>query len=376
MIKENIAHRDRIINSAKRIVIKVGTRLLTDSQMIPLLVRQIAELKKRGLHVMLVSSGAVGMGMKTLNLEKRPEKLSTIQALAAIGQSKLMSYYEQECTKYGFHAAQLLVTADDLVGGRARHLNVMNCINSLWSQGNLPIINENDSVSVDELKLGDNDTLAGLLAVMTRCDLTILLTTVDGLHTMKNGKLDKRISLVDGITDKMKEGAKGTDNKAFSIGGMTTKLSAAEVVTAAGEALIIADGRDGDTLERIFNGEDVGTLFIPHNRKQMRSKQRWLNFFSRASGKIFIDDGAKSAILEKGRSLLPSGIWSLEGEFSRGDTINICDNSRRIIARGLSNYSSTELEKIMGKRSNEIADILGAGAEDEFVHRDNLAVIN
>lgn len=373
-MKENIAQRDKIIKSAKRIVIKVGTRLLTDNSLIPPLVKQIADLKAKGFHVILISSGAVGIGMKTLELAKRPVKLSVIQALAAIGQSKLMSLYEQECARYGFHAAQLLLTAEDL-NNRERHLNVMNCINSLWSQGNLPVINENDSVSIDELKLGDNDTLAGLLAVMTRCDLTILLTTVDGLHTLREGKLDKRIPLITGITDEMKDSAKGTDDKAFSIGGMTTKLNAAEVVTSAGEALIIADGRKKDTIKRIFNCEDVGTLFVSLTKKQMKSKKRWLNFFSRATGKIIVDEGAKNAILKKGRSLLPSGIVAVEGVFSRGGTVNIGDTGRKVIAKGLSNYSSDELKKIIGKRSQDIVKILGPG-DDEAVHRNNLVAVN
>ena len=371
-MEENIAQRDKIIKSSKRIVIKVGTRLLTDSSLISPLIKQIAELKKQGLHIILISSGAVGIGMKTLKLPKRPAKLSSIQALAAIGQSKLMSLYEQECAKYGFHAAQLLLTAEDL-NDRERHLNVMNCINSLWNQGNLPIINENDSVSIDELKLGDNDTLAGFVAVLTRCDLTILLTTVDGLHTVKKGKLDQRVSLVCGITEEMQKSAKGTDDSAMSIGGMTTKLSAAEVVTSAGEALVIADGRNSDTIKRIFKCEDIGTLFVPKTEKQMRSKQRWLNFFSRASGKISVDDGARDAILKKGRSLLPSGIFKVEGVFFRGDTVKICDSNRKIIAKGLTNYSSDDLKLIQGKQSCEIRKILGAG-DDEVIHRDHLAV--
>ena len=372
-MNENIAQRNKIIKSAKRVVIKVGTRLLTDSSLIAPLIKQIAELKKAGKHVILISSGAVGIGMKTLALEKRPAKLSVIQSLAAIGQSKLMSIYERECAKYGFHAAQLLLTAEDL-NDRERHLNVLNCINSLWNQNNLPIINENDSVSIDELKLGDNDTLAGLVAVMARCDLTILLTTVDGLHSLNRGKLDKRISLVSTVTDRMKKSAIGTDDAAMSIGGMKTKLIAAEIVSSAGEALIIADGREKDALTQIFKCEDIGTLFLPAKGKQMRSKKRWLNFFSRANGKVIIDDGAEKALLQKGRSLLPSGIIELEGSFKRGDTVNITNKAKKVFAKGLSNFSSDELEKILGKKSCEIRKILGSG-DDEAVHRNNLVIL-
>jgi glutamate 5-kinase len=324
---------------------------------------------------MLVSSGAVGMGMQTMNLTKRPSKLSAIQALAAVGQCNLMALYEKECSKYNFHAAQMLLTNEDL-NNRNRHLNVLNCINSLWNQGNLPIINENDSVSIDEIKLGDNDTLAAMLAIMTRSDLTILLTTVDGLHSVDNsGKLHKRIPLVSQITEKMKNSASGTDNSSLSIGGMTTKLNAAEMVTTAGEHMLIADGRDKNILSKIFNGEDVGTLFLPTTEKQMQSKKRWMNFFSKISGNIVIDDGAAEAIIKKGRSLLPSGIKDFQGNFDRGDTVTISDTHNKIIAKGLSSFSAGDLIKIAGKHSSDIREILGMD-EEEAVHRNNMLKCN
>jgi len=371
----NIQHRKQIIKDAKQIVIKVGTRLLTDNSLISAVIKQIAHLKKSGCRVMLVSSGAVGMGMQTMQLNKRPSRLSSVQALAAIGQCNLMSLYEKECSKYDFHAAQMLLTTEDL-GNRNRHLNVLNCINSLWNQGNLPIINENDSVSIDEIKLGDNDTLAAMLAIMTRSDLTILLTTVDGLHSVDNsGNLDQRISLVSKITEEMKQSASGTDDASFSIGGMTTKLNAAEMITSAGEHMLIADGRDRDILDKIFKGEDVGTLFLPTAEKQMQSKKRWMNFFSKISGNIIIDDGAVEAITQKGRSLLPSGIKEFQGNFNRGDTVTISDQKTNIIAKGLSSFSSDELTKIAGKKSCEIRKILETG-DDEAVHRNNMLKIS
>lgn len=372
-MNENIAQRKRIIKNAKRVVVKVGTRLLTDSSLIAPLIKQIAELKKSGKNIILISSGSVGLGMKAQGIEKRPGKLSVIQAMAAIGQSKLMAIYENECAKYGFHAAQLLLTAEDL-NDRERHLNILSCINSLWSQNNLPIINENDSVSVHEIKVGDNDTLAGLVAVMTRCDLTILLTTVDGLHSVKDNVLDERISLVAEISEEMKESAAGTDDSSLSIGGMITKLHAAEIVTSAGEALIIADGRETNALKKIFKSEDTGTLFIPGPGKQMRSKKRWLSFFSESKGKIVVDQGAEKALLQEGRSLLPSGIIMLEGNFGRGDTVNICNQKRKLLAKGLSNYSVEDLEKIIGKKSSEINLILDSG-NDEAIHRNNLVIV-
>ncbi len=368
----NIQHRKQIIKQAKQIVIKVGTRLLTDSSLIPTIIRQIAHLRERGCRVMLVSSGAVGVGMKTMSLKKRPARLSAVQALAAVGQSSLMSLYEQECAKYGFHAAQMLLTAEDL-GDRERHLNVLNCINSLWAQGNLPIINENDSVSIEEIKLGDNDTLAAMLAIMTRSDLTILLTTVDGLHSVdSDGNLDMRIPLVSGITDEMKRAATGTDDSSMSIGGMATKLRAGEMISSAGESMLIADGREGDILDRIFDCDDVGTLFVPTADKQMQSKKRWLSFFSKVSGNLIIDEGAVEAIMNRGRSLLPSGILKFQGEFLRGDTVTISDQRGLVLAKGLTSFSSSDLAQIVGAKSCEIRKILGSN-DEEAIHRNNLS---
>ena len=372
-MKDPIKIRKKILSKVDKVVIKVGTRLLADDSFTKHLVAQIAYLRNESINVILVSSGAVGTGMNILQLTKRPSRLSDIQALAAIGQSSLMAQYEKHCIKHGFHAAQLLLTADDL-RNRERHVNIMNCINSLWAQGNLPIINENDSLSIDELKVGDNDTLAALVAVMTRTYLTVLMTTVNGLYSRKNGKLDKRISIVDRISETMKNDAQGTDDSAMSVGGMKTKLTAAEMVTAAGEALIIADGREENILKNIFNCEDTGTLFVPVLGKSISSRKRWLSFFSRSSGMIIVDSGAEEALFNKGCSLLPSGITGLEGSFNRGDTVKICNSKRKPFAKGLTNYSSSELYKIMGCKSNEIIRVLGTG-DDEVVHRNNMVLL-
>ena len=365
--------RKNILSKVDKVVIKVGTRLLVDDSFTKNLVAQIAYLRNKGINVILVSSGAVGTGMNILKITKRPSRLSDIQALAAIGQSYLMSQYNKYCTKYGFHAAQLLLTADDL-RNRERHVNIMNCINSLWANGNLPIINEDDSVSVDELKVGDNDTLAAFVAVMTRTSLTILLTTVDGLYTRLNGQLHERISIVNSISETMKVDAMGTDDSAMSVGGMITKLTAAEMVTSAGDSLIIADGRKDNILKQIFNYNDTGTLFVSMLGKNISARKRWLTFFSRSCGKILVDSGAKNAIMNSGCSLLPSGINSIEGSFTRGDTVKICNHSGKPFAKGLSNYSNSELNKIIGCNTGDISGILGAG-DDEVIHRNNLVLI-
>ena len=373
--------RKNVLNNCTQIVVKAGTRLLTDTTMIAVLITQIATLRDKGYKVMLVSSGAVGVGMKTLGLTKRPQKVSTTQALAALGQNKLMTMYQNECHKHGFHSAQLLLTANDLKD-RKRHLNVMNCIDALWAEGILPVINENDSVSVDELKFGDNDTLAGLLAAMTRSELTIILTTVGGLHHKENGILGERISVIDSISDELRDMATGTDDAAMSVGGMISKLTAAEIVTAAGDHLWVADGRIPNIIDQIIEGKDVGTLFLPQQKtKSMQSKKRWISFFSKTRGTITVDNGATKALCDKGRSLLASGIINVAGKFDRGDTVDISDQLGNIIARGLTNYSFEECSTIKGKQSSEIAETLNIQVhgtvqviDDEVVHRNNLVI--
>ncbi|OGV49544.1 MAG: glutamate 5-kinase [Lentisphaerae bacterium GWF2_52_8] len=366
--------RRRVLKACTQIVVKVGTRLLTDPARIPALVAQIARIRERGHKVLLVSSGAVGTGMKAMKLSRRPSKLSEVQALASIGQNRLMALYDKECAKLGFHSAQMLLTAADL-RDRERHLNVSNCISSLWAMDVLPIANENDSVSVDELKFGDNDTLAGLLAVMTRSSLTVILTSVDGLRERApDGSLGERISVVSNISDEMRKSASGTDDSAMSVGGMSSKLAAAQIITSAGESLWIAEGQAPDTLDRIMQGEDIGTVFLPAER-QMESKKRWLSFFSQSAGRIMVDKGAMHALGRKGRSLLPSGITGIEGSFKRGDTVEITGPEGELIAKGLVNFSASDCRKIAGRQSSELSSILGCPSDDEVVHRNNLALL-
>ncbi|HJO93792.1 MAG TPA: glutamate 5-kinase [Victivallales bacterium] len=356
------------------VVIKVGTRLLTDTSKIPYLMEQINKLREKGFKVILVSSGAVGMGMKTIDLAKRPSQLSKKQALASVGQCKLMALYENAAEKYGFHVAQLLLTMSGL-RNRERHLNTLNCINSLLDMGILPIINENDSVSVDELTFGDNDTLATLVAMMTKSKTTVILTTVDGVYNINEGKFTDRLSIVEGITKTVKALALGTDDSETSIGGMASKIKAAEMATKAGEYLWIANGTNPEILEQIFNAEDVGTLFIPVRSRQMPSKKRWLSFFTETKGKIFIDIGASNAIVNNGRSLLPSGITSVSGSFKRGSTVDLLNSNNKTIAKGLTNYSVKDLSKIAGFKSKDINKKLGYHGDEEVIHRDNLVII-
>lgn len=376
MNAENCEVRKKLVKNCHRIVVKAGTRLLTDPRLLPVIIAQIKRIRDAGKQVILVSSGAVGTGMKSMGLKTRPRRLSEVQALAALGQVKLMSMYEVECEKLGFRAAQILLTAEDL-RSRERHLNALNCIETLLAKNVLPIINENDPVSVDELKFGDNDILASLLASMTRADLTVILTTVDGLKRPNpDGTLGERISVVRGITEEERAMASGTDDGNLSIGGMASKLKAADTLNSAGEAMWLASGKETDILERIFNGEDVGTLFLPPvARKKMESRKRWLSTFSRPKGKLVVDDGAVLALKRKGSSLLASGIFAVNGEFERGDVLEIISGSNVQIAKGLTNFSSIECRLLMGHKSSENHAILRYDADEEVIHRNNMYVV-
>ncbi len=370
----NSAIRKTALERAGQIIVKAGTRLLIDRRSIAALVAGIARLRRSGRQVLLVTSGAVGQGMEALNLAKRPRKLAKVQALAAIGQSELMAIYAEECRKHGFVAAQLLLTAADL-RSRERYLNVCNCINALWESGALPIVNENDSVSVDELKFGDNDTLSGLLASLTGAGLVVILTTESGLRDRNaDGTLGNRISVVRSLTESVKALAGDTDNGEFSVGGMTSKLRAAEIVTKAGGYLWIADGREEKIWDQLLSAQDVGTIFVPREDK-LRGRKRWLSFFSRVSGFLTVDDGAAEALIARGKSLLPSGVIAVSGEFRRGDAVEIRNRQGQPIARGLTNFSSAECQKILGRRSAAIHEILGEDADEEIVHRDNLSLL-
>ncbi|MCF7790367.1 MAG: glutamate 5-kinase [Victivallales bacterium] len=372
--RKNLFYREEAIKNTKRVLIKVGTRLLTDISRIPKLMEQIYNLKKKGYQVILVSSGAVGIGMRVLNLTKRPSQLSKVQALASIGQGKLMKQYEKAAQCFGFHTGQLLLTMTG-VSDRGRHLNMLNCLNSLLEMNVLPIVNENDSVSVKELTFGDNDQLAVLVSAMTRCDTTIFLTTVDGLRRIENSKLKDRIPYITELTTEIKEMAMGTDDTQNSIGGMESKLKAAEISMTTGNYLFIADGKNFNTIDKIFNIEDTGTLFIPQRKNKMPSRKSWLSFFSKVNGQVFIDDGAVKAVTERGKSLLPSGIISIKGEFKRGDTVEIISaGSRKRVAKGLINYDSSKASKLCGLNSSKIKVVLGYNGDDELIHRDNLVL--
>ena len=373
--------REAIVTGAERIVIKVGSRLLIDENGVPSaerisdLVNEIDLLRRAGKQVILVTSGSIASGMSILGMTQRPKHLPELQVCAATGQSKLMSLYESACIARGFHCAQLLLMADD-VRDRRRHLNLSNCISTMLHQGILPIINENDSLSVEEIRFGENDELAALVAIMSRAGLTVLMTSVDGLHTLDDdGVPHERISVVEEVTEEEMSLAGGTDGNELSTGGMHTKLNAASMVNKVGESLWIIDGTEFKELRKLANAEDIGTIF-PGTGDRMRSAKRWLAFFSETQGSITVDEGAQEALCEQGRSLLPGGVKYVSEGFEKGDIVDILNPEGDVIAKGMTNYSTLEVQQISGRQCSEIDGILGGSANyNEVVHRDNLVIV-
>ena len=372
--------RTQILSKVKKVVVKIGTGVLTtddgyvDKEQIQRLAGQVVELKKMGYDVVVVSSGAIGSGMGELGIEKRPSTLPELQAVAAIGQSKLIGTYD-ECFKlHGYHAAQILLTREDFED-RQRYLNTCNTIHTLFQMNAIPVVNENDTISVDEIKFGDNDALSALVTNLLNAELLIILSSVDGLYDRFPTAKSKAavVPMVENISHEVKQLA--FDSKtARGVGGMQTKLEAASVVTNAGEAVIIANGRMDNVLKKIVQCENVGTLFLPKEEK-LTSRKRWIGYTIKPKGKIYVDDGAMHALAEKGKSLLASGIVSVEGAFGKGDIVSVCKKEdRAIFARGLINYSSQEIEKIKGCNTSHIAKVLGYKLYDEVIHRDNMVI--
>lgn len=380
-MKTNDDVRRQILSKVKKVVVKIGTGVLTtedgyvDKRQIQGLAEQVVELKKMGYDVVVVSSGAIGTGMGELGIEKRPGTLPELQAVAAIGQSKLISTYNDSFKLHGYHAAQILLTREDFED-RQRYLNTCNTIHTLFQLNAIPVVNENDTISVDEIKFGDNDALSALVTNLLNAELLIILSSVDGLYDkFPTGKSKASVlSIVDNVSDEIRQLAFDFKTKR-GIGGMQTKLEAASVVTNAGEAMIIANGRADGVLRKIVKGERIGTLFLPKQEK-LASRKRWIGYTIKPKGKVSVDEGAMHALTEQGKSLLASGIVSVEGTFHKGDTVSVCGRGNGvIIARGLTNYSSSEIEKIKGCSTSYIAKVLGYKLYDEVIHRDNMVIL-
>jgi glutamate 5-kinase len=372
--------RQEIILGARVVVIKVGTNVLTDSggcldrRRIQSLADQLHRIRRDGRKVVLVSSGAIGAGVGKLGLKTRPTDLPHLQACAAVGQSALMQLYQESLAPHGVHTAQILLTAGDF-DNRLRYLNVRNTILTLFEYQALPIINENDTVSVAEIKFGDNDHLAAMVTNLLRAPLLVLLTNVEGLYSddPREHPDAALLSIVPHIDQSVTDLA-GASKSVLGTGGMRSKLRAARLATAAGEAVIMANGSLDGILDRVFSGEPVGTLFLPHGA-DVPSWKRWVGYTARPKGRIVVDPGARRAVVELGKSLLAVGVRVVEGEFRKGDVVAVCDEAGAEVARGLTNYSSHDAERIRGLPTDQIAARLGAIPYPELIHRDNLVVI-
>lgn len=369
--------RKELLNAVKRIVVKVGTSTLTHQTgllniyRIEKLVRQLSDLHNQGYEVILVTSGAVGAGMGKLGLQQKPKTLPEKQAVAAVGQVALTHLYQKLFSEYGKNIAQLLLTKDD-VANRERYLNARNAFSALLAKGVIPIVNENDAVVIDEIKVGDNDTLSALVANLIDADLLIILSDIDGLYTA-NPRIDssaKLLNIIPEISDDIRAMAGDVGSK-FGTGGMATKIKAAEIAVAGGVNMVIASGEDPKILLEIILGHDIGTLFAKNNKKEITAKKHWITYSSHKRGEIIIDKGAVTA-LKQNKSLLPCGIISINGDFQKGATVVVCSEDTQEIATGLVNYSSQDLAKIKGHKSYDIANILGHCDYNEVVHVDNM----
>ena len=377
----NEPNRQAIIDSAEIWVVKVGSRVLTDASgrldrnQVAAISDQLIAIGNQGKQVLLVSSGAVASGIGCLGLSGRPTDLAQLQAVAAVGQAHLIQTYERFFAERQRHVGQMLLTADDL-DDRTRYLNVRNTLMSLLRYGVVPIINENDTVAVEELQttFGDNDRLAAMVAGLLSRPLLVILSDVQGLYdrdpTDPAASVINSIAQIDSsVFDLVKDRRTG-----LSKGGMASKIKAAQFLTGSGSPVIIAGGRQENVLVRLSQGEPLGTLFLPQSRG-LAPKKRWIGFTAQCSGEIRVDEGAVRAILFEGRSLLAIGIREVAGNFAKGDIVSVLDGAGREIARGLTNYCSGEILQIRGCRSPKIEEILGQCPYEEVIHRDNMALV-
>ena len=369
------------LKKAKRIVVKVGTSTITyangkrNFSQIDRLARELSDLQNQGKEMILVSSGAVAVGVDRLGLPAKPSTIPGKQACAAVGQGVLMHTYEKLFADYGQIVAQVLITRTEAID-RHRYTNCRNTFMTLLQQGVIPIVNENDVVALDELKIGDNDNMSALVAGIVDADLVIILSDIDGLYTANPATHPEAtlVHTVQEITPEIEASAGGVGSSRGT-GGMATKIQAAKAATNSGIQLVIASGTEKNAIPRILQGEEIGTLFVSReNRLQFR--KRWLAFGAKIQGSIVVDDGCAKAIRKAGGcSILPAGIYQVVGDFQSGSTISVIDKEGHELARGLVHYTASELEKIKGCKSSDIEGILGHKNYDEVIHRDDLVIL-
>ena len=372
--------RRKYVHRAKRVVVKIGSRILSSerglhARRIGRLVRELAALHDQGKKLVIVSSGAIAAGISRLGLGKRPSDLPQEQALAAVGQIRLMALYENSFGGYGKHVAQVLLTHEDLAN-RKRYLNAKNTLKTLLDWHIIPIVNENDTVAVEEMKFGDNDQLSALVATLMEMDLLVILSDVDGVYD-RDPRSSDDARLMPVVTDlaAAKKAAEDTRPSELGRGGMFSKLCAAEQASQAGIPTVIANGREREVLNGLFDGSrESGTLILPEENR-LTSRKHWILHNLNPSGEVVVDNGAFAAVTVKGKSLLPSGVRDIRGSFGAGECVRCVDDRGREFARGLVNYSSQELQKIKGSHSGKIESILGYKAYDEIIHRDDLVLL-
>ncbi|BAU42907.1 glutamate 5-kinase [Leptolyngbya sp. O-77] len=370
-------------SAMQTIVVKIGTSSLTQPETgylaiatIAKLVEALCQLRRQGHQVILVSSGAVGVGCARLGMTERPRTIAMKQAVAAVGQGRLMRVYDDFFSSLDQPIAQVLLTRSDLVQ-RSRYVNAYRTFRQLLKLGVIPIVNENDTLAVEELKFGDNDTLSALVASLVEADWLFLLTDVDRLYSAdpRYHPEAQPISLVDDIAALAEQVEVGDRGTSWGTGGMVTKISAAKIATAAGVRTVITEGRSPDNIAQILAGAALGTQFEPENQP-FNARKRWIAHGLVPAGKLYLDKGAVNAIRQAGKSLLAAGIAEVEGEFQPQDAVQLCDQSGQEIARGIVNYSSAELQQIRGRHSDDIPKILGYAGAETVVHRDNLVLSN
>ncbi|NTV53601.1 MAG: glutamate 5-kinase [Candidatus Firestonebacteria bacterium] len=372
--------RRQQLKKARRIVVKIGTSLLTSGRegvkqtFLTKVAAEVATLRQAGREVIIVTSGAIGLGVAALGAKEKPKTIPGKQAMAAVGQPRLMQAYAQAFAKHRLTTGQILLTADD-IQDRERYAHARNALLELLRLGVVPVFNENDTVGVQEIKIGENDTLSAHVTHLAEADLLIILTDVAGLYTANpvqnpDAELLEHVDVIDRAVESMACGA-GSE---LGTGGMATKIKAAKMVTGSGEEMVIADGRLPKVLGRILAGEPLGTVFYPHGDK-LASRKHWIAFGLRCRGSVQLDAGAALALKNRGKSLLPSGIRTVTGRFKQGDCVGLLDESGREFARGLSNYSSDDVVKLCGVKTADIERVLGYKNSDEIIHRDDLVLL-
>jgi glutamate 5-kinase len=372
--------RDEVVVSANTWVVKVGTSVLAgpdgalDPARIDHLAEQISAVMATGRKVALVSSGAVGAGIGQLGLKRRPDNLRQLQAAAAVGQAYLIRAYDEGFRRYGRHAAQLLLTHEDF-DSRPRYLNMRNTLTALFEWDAVPVINENDTISIDEIKFGDNDRLAAMVTNLLRAPLLVILSVVDGLYRSDpglGGSEAEPVPLVANLDEEVL-GLAGESRSTLGTGGMRSKLQSARLVTQAGGSVIIASGTKPEPLSRILAGESVGTLFLARGATQ-GARKRWIGLTARPRGHLVVDPGARKALESGTRSLLAIGVIDVIGDFEKGDVVGVRDPGGQEFARGLANYATAEARQIQGLRTDQARQVLGPDLYDEVIHKDNLVL--